>query len=480
LRRTLMVVIPLITVGGVLLWKSWPASLGQERVPPPLQYSAVMRNDVYMGVGSCASPACHGGPVSAHQDRVWNSSYTVWVNQDKHAGAYSVLFGPRSLQIFRNYKHLPETASCQPYEEPACLACHATVRSVPQDDRGLLSDGIGCESCHGPARGWLADHASCSWNRQIRDPHATDAFGDGDMVATKDLAVRAGVCVDCHVGSAGGNGLPARNMDHDMIAAGHPRLTFEFTAFMANMPRHWSDRDEASAEGNSPRVWAIGQAASMQAALRLLAYRAASAEKAAAAEPHSAPWPELSEYDCYACHHGLKLQSYDPKRFAAAGSGGSAASAKPGRLPWGTWYMPTTCLLLQHGLDTPEAVSDIREIAELMSEPSPPPGVVRERARAAAEKMQQCVDAAKIAQYDRRRLESLVRAATNLQPANWDEACGIFLLLRSSYGSDPRVAPSLAEFLKLLRFKGDNDSPRDFNPAAFDHHMSEFRKLLFP
>ena len=31
-------------------------------------------------------------------------------------------------------------------------------------------------------------------------------------------------------------GMPLRDVDHDMLAAGHPRLEFEFAAFMANIP----------------------------------------------------------------------------------------------------------------------------------------------------------------------------------------------------------------------------------------------------
>ena len=99
------------------------------------------------------------------------------------------------------------------------------------------------------------------------------------------MAVRAGVCVDCHIGAPGADGMPARNMDHDMIAAGHPRLTFEMSAFLANMPHHWDDRAEKSRDDYSAHVWAVGQVASTQAALRLLAARA----KAAEAAPRNGP-----------------------------------------------------------------------------------------------------------------------------------------------------------------------------------------------
>ena len=53
-----------------------------------------------------------------------------------------------------------------------------------------------------------------------------------------------------------------------MIAAGHPRLTFEMSAFLANMPHHWDDRAEKAREDYAAHVWAVGQIASTQAALR--------------------------------------------------------------------------------------------------------------------------------------------------------------------------------------------------------------------
>ena len=60
-----------------------------------------------------------------------------------------------------------------------------------------------------------------------------------------------------------------------------------------------------------------------RASLALFAHRAGDAE---------APWPELSEYDCFACHHDLADPSWRQQEFAAA------AGAKPGAVPWGSWH----------------------------------------------------------------------------------------------------------------------------------------------
>ena len=83
----------------------------------------------------------------------------------------------------------------------------------------VRQDGVNCESCHGPAQLWLAEHTQYGWNN--RPPLEKERLG---MRPTRELPERAAVCVGCHVGP------PGRDMNHDLIAAGHPRLNFEFAA----------------------------------------------------------------------------------------------------------------------------------------------------------------------------------------------------------------------------------------------------------
>ena len=93
----------------------------------------------------------------------------------------------------------------------ACLGCHAT--DAPAGQRGprfQLSDGVGCESCHGPASGWIASHYTVAGSHQ-----ANLAAG---LVPLENPQVRARLCLDCHYGSAGGNQF----VSHRMMAAGHP------------------------------------------------------------------------------------------------------------------------------------------------------------------------------------------------------------------------------------------------------------------
>jgi hypothetical protein len=102
----------------------------------------------------------------------------------------------------------------------------------------------------------------------------------------RDLAVRSHTCLHCHVGTE------EQSVDHQMIAAGHPDLTFELNLFSSVMPRHWKDPDDAPWFGT--KEWAVGQGMQLRDSLQRLARRA-----------RSSTWPEYSELDCFACHHNL-------------------------------------------------------------------------------------------------------------------------------------------------------------------------------
>ncbi len=491
-RKSLMATVLLAVAAALVVgWRSF--SPGQEQVPTPepCPFPAASQTNAYLGVGSCAAPACHGGPDSAENDKQrgkWNSAYTVWVEKDKHAKAYSALYSPASKMILRNLDHLDPAADPQPYRDDRCLACHATATNAPPEGRPFLADGVGCEACHGAARGWLVEHTLRTWNktdaRTHRDTHGPATESDGRMVNTSDLAVRAGVCVDCHIGSPGADGTPARNMDHDMIASGHPRLTFEMSAFLANMPHHWDDRGEKARDDYSIRTWAVGQVVSSEAALRLLAARAKAAETAPAeTSPQEARWPELSEYDCYTCHHRLTLDSYRQK-IEKAGKPG-----KLGRYAWGTWYLPMTRLLLEKGPAGPADLASVDRVAHLLDDPTPDASAVRAASASAARQMQALLDGVKKARYDRQAVDRMLLATKDRPPKSWDEACGQYLLFRNSCSKDPRFTEPLAAIRALLQFRDEKrdhgpliqyNSPWDFDPAKFTDKMNGLHAILPP
>jgi hypothetical protein len=227
----------------------------------------------YNGPGSCSSPACHGGVQARDQTTVLQNEYSTWVVRDKHAHAFVNLTNPVGVRIAK-IMGLPS-----PDTAPRCLACHAL--DVPAEDRARtfdLTDGVGCENCHGPASAWLGPHTTRGWKYE-----KSIELG---LYDTRDLVKRSEKCLTCHLGT------PEKSVDHELIAAGHPDLYFELDSFMSVMPPHWKEVDTDA--WFAVRAMAVGQAVQLKEQL-----------KRVARESQNGIWPEYAELDCFACHHNL-------------------------------------------------------------------------------------------------------------------------------------------------------------------------------
>ncbi|HEX2713690.1 MAG TPA: multiheme c-type cytochrome, partial [Candidatus Acidoferrales bacterium] len=81
--------------------------------------------------------------------------------KDKHSRAFTALSNPVAVRMARILGLARADAA------PKCLACHAL--DVPANERGRtfdLSDGVSCESCHGPASAWLGPHTAKDWTHE--------------------------------------------------------------------------------------------------------------------------------------------------------------------------------------------------------------------------------------------------------------------------------------------------------------------------
>ena len=227
----------------------------------------------YTGPGSCSSPSCHGGVQARDQTTVLQNEYSTWVVRDKHAQAFVNLTNPVGTRIAK-IMGLPS-----PDTAPRCLACHAL--DVPADQRARtfdLTDGVGCENCHGPASAWLGPHTTRGWKYE-----KSIELG---LYDTRDLVKRSEKCLSCHLGTS------EKTVDHELIAAGHPDLYFELDSFLSVMPPHWKEKDTDS--WFAVRAMAVGQAVQLREQL-----------KRVARESQNGIWPEYAELDCFACHHNL-------------------------------------------------------------------------------------------------------------------------------------------------------------------------------
>lgn len=238
----------------------------------------------YVGVATCSGSTCHGraegnGAV-VRQDEIasWQEPSSP---SGAHSRAYAVLDSLRGRQIAATLG-LGEATSA-----PACLGCHATF--APAAERGprfQISEGVGCESCHGAAAGWIATHYTT-----LGTHPANLAAG---LTPLERPQVRAGVCLDCHFGSASGNQF----VTHRMMAAGHPRITFELDLFSALQQHHDEDADYLERKGrtDSVRLWAIGQAEAVRRQADLFARPGFGTEGI---------FPEFYFYDCHSCHRQI-------------------------------------------------------------------------------------------------------------------------------------------------------------------------------
>lgn len=188
--------------------------------------------------------------------------------------------------------------------EPRCLICHALAPDPGQRDRDFNTEGVGCESCHGASSGWFKQHFESSWKTEnCSNPQYR-------MTCIRDAAVRSSTCLDCHLGAKD------RQVDHKMIAAGHPDLFFEVDLFSAKETPHWKKPDDPN---YGVRLWAVGQAVQLQKALERLATRAEQAQAPGFLQK-GGQWPEFSELDCFSCHHGVNTNWRQPDQTDQLGS----------------------------------------------------------------------------------------------------------------------------------------------------------------
>ncbi len=465
---------PLFLVGCLVavICKADPQAQRAVHSPEPARAVAEFR-----GSGSCSAVACHGSVAPRAGWRVLGNEHTTWISNDRHSRAYQTLFADRSDRIVRNLAGNPRdpagnrTEYTRASEDQRCLACHTTPRSqgALKATAWMNQDGVGCESCHGASARWLGPHTTQDW-RQIQSPSQKEAFG---LTDTKSLAVRARVCAGCHVGDSSAGGLLARDVNHDLIAAGHPRLNFELSAYLDNMPPHWIEKgengDPAAPSGRAAsfpaRAWAIGQLVTAQASLVLLESRA---------RPGNSSWPELSEYGCFSCHHDLRDEKWRRQRPAGPARGAPA---------WGSWAIPMSRELAQRFIADPAAgrfAESVDKLAALMDKPMPERDLVTNRCGETARSLSQCVEVLASRPFDAREVETLLgivnRPAAWGLVSSWDEAVGRYLALVPLRQALSVLAPDRASELQAWRREIDGlleklklqpgfDSPSRFDPS---------------
>jgi hypothetical protein len=429
---------------------------------------------------SCAAASCHGGGQAG---RV-GSEHTTWAPDvlgtgphDPHARAYRVLFNDDSKRIAANLKRGPA------HRDALCLKCHATEGVT---DDSALAEGVSCGACHGPAGKWLTVHYLPEW-KALSNREKWDGFG---FVPTKNLAARASNCASCHVGSSD------REVNHDLIAAGHPRLAFEYTRFHFQplYRKHWEERTPQP--DFEVRAWVAGQAATVRAAVDVLKGRA---DRAAKRDPQT-PWPEFAGYSCYACHQAVGTDAPKP--------GGVTANRAIGWPGWELWHASTVDVAAAHapamfpGASTPP-LAELAALKKLMGQPFPRPMEVSRQAAAALAEVDAWLAALQAAEDQPTasrlspdvsgRLARMLAAHTlsgnrpALRDTDWDFLASHYLGCAAMYhaaggsAAKPDWTDPLREIGRALRFPPPGrvrfDSPAGFDRLKLDRVRDNFEKL---
>src|SRR5687768_11242615 len=106
----------------------------------------------HLGVATCSNSVCHGASQVFKDSNVWQNEFARWQEYDPHATkAYQALQSAEGQAIAKKLGLGDAT------QAKACLDCHAD--NVPPERRGerfQITDGVGCETCHGGAELWIS------------------------------------------------------------------------------------------------------------------------------------------------------------------------------------------------------------------------------------------------------------------------------------------------------------------------------------
>lgn len=408
----------------------------------------------YVGPGSCAASSCHGSVQPHNTTKVLQNEYSTWIVQDRHSRAYAALLEPRSKRMAKILNiGAPEKAK-------ECLVCHALDVPKSQQARPIdLSDGVSCESCHGPASRWLGPHvqAKASYSAMVK-------LG---LIDNRNLIVRSRNCLTCHLGA------PGQEVTHEMLAAGHPDLTFELDSFQSIEPPHWVEWAEGQTKPGvdslyGVRIWSVGQIVQLRQSLLKLAR-----------DVKSNHWPEYTDMNCFSCHHSL-TSSKNSWRQAVGYSG---------RRPGNPSYNMSRYIVFQHFMEvidpagTAKLEKDMATVYSEASELNPDRTMLENNANIAAADAKTLESEVNDAVYDHARTMTLMKSiagdgkAISLQGERSAEQAA--MALDSLYIADtlhsqktPAVQASINAMYKML------SNPSAYNAPAFAAQMAHLSAAL--
>jgi hypothetical protein len=483
-------------LGGYVAWVGGP---GQPALAA--QKPAAGPTKLYFGSEACIE--CHSEGARAKQALLCRcTEVQIWEKDDKHRDAYKVLLGERA-------KRMEELLSAGGEKwnvatDSRCVGCHGVVI----EDEKLkhvgpggfkLEEGVSCVACHGPYRDWVEFHGAVlrrkDW-RALTRKEKEEKYGMTDLW---DPARRAQLCMSCHLGNAEKGWF----VTHDMYAAGHPPLpAIEVAAFSEQMPRHWEYLKEKSPEVQKllnvdpqearfeqTRLVVTSALVGLRETMKLLGSQTA--------EANGAGWPELGQFDCYACHHDLKTPSWRQQR---------GYVGKPGRPQMRPWSPELAGLGLRAAGEDPKGLAtrltDIYRAFD--AQPFGVPRAINASARKTVDWTDELLRKVAAQKFDDGTVRALLRGLCTPPRddlPDYDSARQIAWAIRTIYGelygpakpaNDAKIQELFARLDKQLQLQlpsGQNRSiekelkenlkrRNEYDPQQFKQALQELRALL--
>ncbi len=426
---------------------------------------------------SCFTTNCHGALSSESKPaEIRGDEYHVWLD-DPHAKASRTLLGKESAAIFQRLGISTPMPPGQDASDEAknhwknCQACHDTnthlaannsdETNLGSDHSTYFSEGVSCESCHGDSKEWLHRHYGTGWGKKTsaEEKLRLNLFSSGD------LPNRIAQCATCHVGGGFGD------VNHDLIAAGHPALKFEYTWYLSRLPKHWKP-DRTVVAGDRSREWLIGQLVTAIASLNQLETRAKACAKLDAKAQQSS-WPELSEYNCFACHHDIQESSWRQQQRGFSGLDLTQKEKSRLAMPWGNWNLELIQILADQ-LKSPESneFSAAFEKLDKMLQGTELPNAAATVAQSeiVREKLQRWLENCQSKDVDSNRLvHEVVLNQKDKLVSSWDKTASILLGITATHRNSKELPEQLKKAMNQLRLPTCTDSPKEYRPEQVTH-----------
>lgn len=233
-------------------------------------------------------------------------------------------------------------------------------------------------------------------------------------------------------------------------------------------------------------MWTVGQVVTAQRSLELLSQRAELAKET------PAKWPELAEWNCFACHHDLQSTSWWQSK--------DAAKRPRGSFGWNAWpYAMLDPLARQNlGLKSDVPQSELEKLRARFAKPILPADAISHEATAAAQRLRIAAERFNHADAATNVLspKSLVALrfafvtdeGPNLISRDWDSATQLFLSLNAlqhaivaSTETDPehdrQIQSVLDSMNETLNFQPGLRSPRDFAAQPIERLQADLQRL---